>query len=67
GRPKKEFSEKVQINDLVGVKGWKARGNRLSRFQITYVGLAENGDEAGESKLPPEISGRAEQLDLFEE
>ncbi|MHB2154127.1 DNA gyrase/topoisomerase IV subunit A [Calditrichota bacterium GD2] len=67
GRPKKEFSEKVQINDLVGVKGWKARGNRLSRFQITYVGLAENSDEAGESKLPPEISGRAEQLDLFGE
>ncbi len=66
GRPKKEFSEKVKIADLVDVKGWKARGNRLSRFQVTYVGLAENGDDQ-QSQIPGEISGKAEQLGLFED
>lgn len=67
GRPKKEFSEKVKVSDLIGVKGWKARGNRLSRFQVTYVGLAENGDSDKEEELPPEVTGKGSQLSLFEE
>ncbi len=67
GRPKKEFSEKVKMNDLVDVKGWKARGNRLSRFQVTYVGLAKAEDEEKENSLPPQAKGSAEQLSLFDE
>ncbi len=66
GRPKKEYSEKIKLNELVDVKGWKARGNRLSRFQVTYVGLSDNADSESESRIPPEISGEAEQLNLFE-
>ncbi|MCD6375337.1 MAG: DNA gyrase/topoisomerase IV subunit A [Caldisericaceae bacterium] len=67
GRPKKEFSEKVKISDLIGVKGWKARGNRLSRFQVTYVGLAEDDGNNNESDLPPVVTGKGSQLNLFED
>ncbi len=67
GRPKKEFSEKIKLNDLVDVKGWKARGNRLSRFQVTYVGLAKPEDEEDAGSLPPGAKGSAEQLSLFDE
>jgi len=69
GRPKKEFSEKVKISDLIGVKGWKARGNRLSRFQVTYVGLAEDdgNNNNNESDLPPVVTGKGSQLNLFED
>ncbi len=67
GRPKKEFSEKLKLNELVDVKGWKARGNRLSRFQVTYVGLAQPQDEENENSVPPEAKGSAEQLSLFDE
>jgi topoisomerase-4 subunit A len=65
GRPKKEFSEKIKLNDLVDIKGWKARGNRLSRFKVTYVGLANPENE--EEELPPEVKGSVEQLSLFDE
>ena len=41
GRPKKKYTERLNINDLVEVKGWKARGNRLSRFEITFVDLVK--------------------------
>ncbi len=67
GRPKKEFSEKVKISDLIGVKGWKARGNRLSRFQVTYVGLAQDETDNKESELPPKVTGKGSQLNLFED
>ena len=66
GRPKKEYSERVKINNLIDIKGWKARGNRLSKYQITYVGLAENSPAENSSSVPPAISGKAKQLDLFE-
>jgi topoisomerase IV subunit A len=48
-KPKK--LEKVNLDDIVEVKGWKALGNRLSEYKVTKVNLvedhevAESGDE----------------------
>ena len=50
GRAKKKFTERKKLAELVDVKGWKARGNRLSPYRITYVGLAENGKPKEDEK-----------------
>ena len=39
GKGKQKFIQKVNMNDLVEVKGWKARGNRLSKYRVTFVDL----------------------------
>jgi topoisomerase-4 subunit A len=41
GRGKHKFTEKYNVNELVDVKGWKARGNRLSKYRVTFVDLVE--------------------------
>ena len=41
GRAKEKFNEQAALNDLIDIKGWKALGNRLSPYRVTYVGLAE--------------------------
>jgi len=41
GRAKHKFTEKFNLNDLVDLKGWKARGNRLSKYRVTFVDLLE--------------------------
>lgn len=41
GKAKHKFTEKFNINDLVDIKGWKARGNRLSKYRVTFVDLIE--------------------------
>jgi topoisomerase-4 subunit A len=41
GKAKQKYIDKLNINDLVEVKGWKARGNRLSKYRVTLVELIE--------------------------
>jgi topoisomerase-4 subunit A len=40
GRAKEKMTEQVELEALIGVKGWKAKGNRLSPYQVTFVDLA---------------------------
>ncbi len=46
GRAKKKFSEMLELDAVVDVKGWKSRGKRLSPYRITYVGLVDNQEPA---------------------
>lgn len=41
GKGKQKFIQRVNMNDLVDVKGWKARGNRLSKYRVTFVDLVK--------------------------
>ena len=41
GRPKKKYSERLNLSEMVDVKGWKARGNRLSKFEVVFIDLIE--------------------------
>ncbi|MCF6150718.1 MAG: DNA gyrase/topoisomerase IV subunit A [Candidatus Kuenenia stuttgartiensis] len=43
GRKKEKRSEVASLNNLVDVKGWKARGNRLSSYEVIDVKMVENG------------------------
>lgn len=52
-KPKK--MEKINLDEVVDVKGWKALGNRLSEYKVTKVNLLqdedsglEEGDESNE-------------------
>jgi len=77
GRAKEKISEQVRLNDLVNLKGWKARGNRLSQFRVTYVDIIKQPEqEAAKPEVPqttePESEAKGEtekkekdQLDLF--
>ncbi len=73
GRSKEEFKELVKLNDLVTVKGWKARGNRLSSYRVTYADILKKenpkaSDETGtsEKENPLEANEKeTDQLDLF--
>ena len=42
GRAKEKFTEQIKLNDFVDIKGWKARGNRLSQYRVTYVDILKN-------------------------
>ncbi len=44
GRPKKKYIERLDLSRMVDVKGWKARGNRLSKFEVVYIDLVEMPD-----------------------
>jgi topoisomerase-4 subunit A len=48
GKPKQKYTEKLILNDLVDVKGWKARGNRLSKYEVVFIDFVEQEE-------PPEI------------
>ena len=52
GKAKQKYIEKLNINDLVEIKGWKARGNRLSKYRVTLVDLVEQAEP--EIVLPAE-------------
>ena len=77
GRAKEKLSERLELNELTGIKGWKARGNRLSRFRVTFadiinpdVGEAEpeTVNQEAEPATPAEKKSedkKADQLDLF--
>lgn len=41
GKDKKKVVERINLEDLVDVKGWKALGNRLSQFKVTKVSLPD--------------------------
>jgi len=73
GRAKEEFKELVKLNELVGLKGWKARGNRLSSYRVTYADILKEENPAPDSessatrKEDSAITDEKEtdQLDLF--
>jgi topoisomerase-4 subunit A len=41
GKPKQKYTETLALNELVDVKGWKARGNRLSKYEVVFIDLLE--------------------------
>ncbi|RQV95720.1 MAG: DNA gyrase/topoisomerase IV subunit A [Calditrichaeota bacterium] len=51
GRMKEKVTQRINLNDIVEVKGWKARGNLLSNYRVTYVGLVQN--EEPEIEIAP--------------
>lgn len=59
GKQKERRAEIVFLHDLVDIKGWKARGNRLSNYNIIDVKpIKEDGPEI--------IIAEEEQTNLFE-
>lgn len=53
GRSKEKITERIELNILTGIKGQKARGNRLSRFQVTFADIINaqgNSPEPGTAK-----------------
>ena len=60
GKKKERRTEIIDLNDLVDVKGWKARGNRLSNHQVIDVKpVTQDGPEI--------IINQDDQKDLFED
>ena len=45
GRNKEKKNEEISLNNLVDIKGWKARGNRLSSFKVLSVDQIDNNEE----------------------
>ncbi|MGA1865166.1 MAG: hypothetical protein ACMUHX_08895, partial [bacterium] len=45
GRKKEKFIERINLADFIDVKGWKARGNRLSAFTVSGVRLIQKTEE----------------------
>ena len=74
GRPKKKYTERLDLNELVDVKGWKARGNRLSKFEVVFIDLLPTDDtpdvseeEAKETKKEKENKNNSSgQATLFD-
>ncbi|MBM4054974.1 MAG: DNA gyrase/topoisomerase IV subunit A [Planctomycetes bacterium] len=52
GRKKEKRNEVVSLNGLVDVKGWKARGNRLSSYEVVDVRIAENQQPEKPESIP---------------
>ncbi|MBD3223398.1 MAG: DNA gyrase/topoisomerase IV subunit A [Caldithrix sp.] len=46
GRAKEKHTERLDLTQRVDVKGWKARGNRLSPYRVTYAGLIDNHSDS---------------------
>lgn len=46
GRAREKLSETVNLKDIVDIKGWKSRGNRLSQYRLTLVDLINTPEEA---------------------
>lgn len=61
GRSKEQFKELVKLNDLVSIKGWKARGNRLSSYRVTYADILKQE----ENTAPVSESSATEKEDLI--
>lgn len=81
GKGKQKFSEQIDLSGLIEVKGWKARGKRLSNYRVTYVELIESDEpeiiiaENSELKEAPaeqtdiekeDTSKESDQMDLFD-
>ena len=80
GRSKEKISERVALNDIVSVKGIKARGNRLSSYRVVYADILKNEPAAEASGAvdtpeadnqkdaetnPPHSGSETDQLKLF--
>lgn len=59
GKQKERRAEIVNLKELVDVKGWKARGNRISSYQVIDV-------KPVKQEGPEIIIAQEEQKDLFE-
>jgi len=59
GRAKEHITEKISLNEVVDVKGWKAKGNRLSKFPIIQIELC-NTDKT--SQVTSRSTGNEEQV-----
>ncbi|MGD9900820.1 MAG: DNA gyrase/topoisomerase IV subunit A, partial [Calditrichaceae bacterium] len=44
GRAKEEMAENISLNEIVDVKGWKARGNRISSYRVIGIDLIEKDE-----------------------
>ena len=62
GKKKERRVERVNLIEIVDVKGWKARGNRLSQFQVIDVKAVD----LAKTDEPEIIIAGEEQKDLFE-
>jgi len=49
GRANQKVTMRAKLNDLVEVKGWKAKGKRLSPYRVTFVELISK-EEPSEDK-----------------
>lgn len=73
GRPKQEVGERQVLVDLIDVKGWKARGNRLSAFPVVRVAWSneelqdDEPDDSGEPEPTSRLEPQEIQGDLFGE
>ncbi len=77
GRAKEKITDRLKLNELTGIKGWKARGNRLSRFRVTFADIIHPEENEAQPEIVPreqeaaageeeKSSGKkADQLDLF--
>jgi topoisomerase-4 subunit A len=60
GRHKQKCTEQINLAEFIDIKGWKARGNRLSTFTISGVRLIEKteeepSDEGYDNEENPEV------------
>ena len=76
GRANKKVTMQVALNDVVDIKGWKAKGNRLSTYRVTFVELISKEQETPEmkekqtvpDKTPAQgVKKQPTQTDLFSE
>jgi len=74
GRAKEKLTEQINLEDIIEVKGWKARGNRLSPYRVTLVDLVkvekapeivENRKSDDDENQKETIQDKEDQLDLF--
>jgi len=60
GKAREKVKELAKLNDLIGVKGWKSLGNRLSPYRVTYVDLVAK-DTTEKENTTQKVSGEAEE------
>jgi topoisomerase-4 subunit A len=66
GRPKKKCVEQINLSEFIDIKGWKARGNRLSAFTISGVRLIEKKEQEALAEGHDDGENPAEQEPLDE-
>ena len=50
GKANKKVTMQLHLNEVVDVKGWKAKGNRLSTYRVTFVELVSKEEEIPQTK-----------------
>jgi len=77
GKANEKVTMEAELNDIVDIKGWKAKGNRLSTYRVTFVELISRDDHlpleeadaeeaaAVEEDPKPKVKKESPQADLF--